>query len=154
MQFAVHARGFQDEQLVPVQYTCDGENHSPAIGWEGAPPKTMSYALILDDPDAPGGTWTHWLLWDIPADTSSLAEACRPKPPMHSGVNDFGRHGYGGPCPPPGHGLHRYFVRLYALDVPSLSLAEDAHRGALERALQPHLLASATCHGVYERRTA
>lgn len=108
--------------------------------------------MIVDDPDAPAGVWNHWLLWNIPVEASGLDENARLYNPMRPGTNDFGKPGYGGPCPPKGHGPHRYFFRLFALDVEDLGLAGGARRPALNRALAPHILATAEYMGTFERR--
>ena len=105
----------------------------------------------MDDPDAPAGTWNHWLLWDIPAGIHSLPQHYRAAHSVRAGTNDFGKTGYGGPCPPRGHGAHRYFFRLYALDTPTLRVPEGAHRKELERALQRHRLGIAEYMGRFER---
>lgn len=106
----------------------------------------------MDDPDAPAGTWTHWLLFDIPAEVKSLDESYKPGRVGVSGINDFGRPGYEGPRPPRGHGPHRYYLRLCALDVPSLRLASDARRANLDKALAGHVLDEAQYMGTYERK--
>lgn len=106
----------------------------------------------MDDPDAPGGVWNHWLLWNIPATVSGLEENARPGRPAVSGTNDFGRSGYGGPCPPRGHGPHRYYFRLFALDVGDLGLPSTARRAELDRAMAPHILARAEYMGRFERK--
>jgi len=151
MTFKITVDDFRDGGLIPARHTCDGEDLSPAIHWEDAPATTRSFALIVDDPDAPAGTWNHWLLWNIPAEAASLVEDYRPGPTCVSGTNDFGRHGYGGPCPPKGHGEHRYFFRLYALDVDLLGLARESGRPQLDEALEGHILAEAQYMGRYER---
>ncbi len=141
---------FAEGAEIPVRFTCDGSNSSPSLRWSGEPPQTKSFALIMEDPDAPGGTFNHWLLWDIPAYTHALADdehASLGK----SGLNDFRKRGYGGPCPPKGGGPHRYFFRLFALDTPSLGLSPGAKRLALDRALHKHALAQAGYMGRYER---
>jgi Raf kinase inhibitor-like YbhB/YbcL family protein len=122
---------------------------SPAIEWSEPPDGTKSFALIVDDPDAPVGTWNHWLLWDIPGDRIDLTEGTRVGV---SGTNDFGKSGYGGPCPPKGHGPHRYFFRLYALNAKSLHLKAGAKRSELDATLREHKSAEATYMGVYERK--
>lgn len=148
----LQADGFEGGRKVPPQYTCDGVNRPPEVHWNGAPAKTRSFAITLDDPDAPSGTWTHWMLWNIPAGTSSLSEACRPESPVQTGINDFGRHGYGGPCPPRGHGPHRYFFRIHALDVETLPLGPEAKRKDFDQAIHGHVLETGYCYGVFERR--
>lgn len=154
MAFQLSVAGFAEGATIPKRHTCEGQDLSPALRWSGAPAETKSFALILDDPDAPVGTWNHWLLWDIPAAATSLEEAARPdvKHGGVSGSNDFGRPGYGGPCPPPGHGPHRYFFKLLALNVPSLGLRPGAKRAELDRALKGRVLAEARYMGRYERK--
>ena len=152
MTFQVKVEGFAEGAVIPRRYTCEGENVSPALTWEQAPATTRSFALIVDDPDAPVGTWNHWLLWDIPAGTSSLPEGYRPSSVGVDGASDFGKPGYGGPCPPRGHGPHRYFFKLFAVDVASLGLAKGSKRAALDRALRGHILAEAQYMGRYERK--
>jgi Raf kinase inhibitor-like YbhB/YbcL family protein len=105
----------------------------------------------MDDPDAPVGVWTHWLLYDIPANVHSLAQGLKPSAVGISGTNDFGRPGYGGPCPPKGHGAHRYYFKLFALDVPTLGLAGGAKRRELDRSLKGRILSEASYIGRYER---
>jgi Raf kinase inhibitor-like YbhB/YbcL family protein len=137
----------------PKRETCDGQDTSPQLAWSGAPPGTMSFALILDDPDAPGGTFTHWIAWNIPAGTHELAENLPKTAELADGArqgrNDFGKVGYGGPCPPPGK-PHRYFFRLFALDN-APAVKPGAGRGELERALQGHILARGELMGRYAR---
>lgn len=152
MAFKLVIPAFAEGGTIPVLHTCDGADLSPAIEWSGAPAEAKSYALIMDDPDAPAGTWNHWLLWDIPAATHSLPQGCKPGQAGESGSNDFGRPGYGGPCPPKGHGPHRYFFKLYALNVASLELRRGAKRADLDRALKGRAVAEAQYMGRYERR--
>ncbi len=144
--------GFKNEGEIPKLHTCDGKNVSPAIEWSGEPRGTRSFALLLDDPDAPAGTWNHWLLYDLAADVHKLAEGVRDLQAGRSGVNDFGKLGYGGPCPPRGHGPHRYYFRLFALDVPSLETRSGPKRPDLDRAMIGHVLERAEYMGRYERR--
>ncbi len=133
----------------PKRNTCDGSDVSPPLAWQDAPAGTQAFALILDDPDAPSGTFTHWLLWDLPASTTQLPENLPKSGEIFGGGkqgrNDFGRTGYGGPCPPPGK-PHRYFFRLYALDRP-LGLRAGAGRGELERAMHGRVLGQAELMG-------
>jgi Raf kinase inhibitor-like YbhB/YbcL family protein len=137
----------------PKRETCDGQNTSPQLAWSGAPAGTKSFALILDDPDAPGGTFTHWLVWNIPAGTHELPENLPKTVELTDGArqgrNDFGKAGYGGPCPPPGK-PHRYFFRLFALDN-APAVKAGAAREELERALQGHILARGELMGRYGR---
>jgi Raf kinase inhibitor-like YbhB/YbcL family protein len=150
MAFTLESDAFSDGGVIPVRHTCDGADRSPRLRWSGAPPGTKSLALIMDDPDAPVGTFTHWLLHDISADATELAEGQQPSQVGATLKNDFGRPGYGGPCPPRGHGRHHYHFVLYALDV--ASLGHPATRGALETAMRAHTLATARVMGTYERK--
>ncbi len=143
---------FHEGGTIPQLHTCEGADISPAIEWSGAPEGTQSYALIVDDPDAPAGTWTHWLLWDIPKATSAIRQGFKAGALGQSGTNDFGKLGYGGPCPPRGHGPHRYFFRLYALDASSLNIRKGARRADVQKAIAGHVLAEGTYMGRYERR--
>jgi len=149
--FSLTIAAFADGGAIPGVFTCEGDNISPALTWAGEPEGTHSFALIMDDPDAPAGTWNHWLLWDIPAGVHSMPEHYRAAHPVHSGTNDFGKTGYGGPCPPKRGGLHRYFFRLYALDTPALEVPEGARRKTLERTLRQHRLGIAEYMGRFER---
>lgn len=136
---------------IPKKYTCEGPNSSPALAWTEVPDGTRSLALIVDDPDAPGGTWVHWVAWNIPATARGLPEGVSPTDAMlQQGHNSFGAIGYGGPCPPRGHGAHRYFFRLYAVDAP-LTLPPGATRAQLDGALAGHVLATAELMGTYHR---
>jgi Raf kinase inhibitor-like YbhB/YbcL family protein len=152
MAFQLLTNAFADGGWIPALHSCQGADLSPALEWSGAPAEARSLALIVDDPDAPGGTWNHWLLYDIPAAVRNLAQGYRPGGTGISGKNDFGKLGYGGPCPPKGHGPHRYFFRLYALDVDTLGLPAGVKRAELERALKGHVLAEAQHMGRFERR--
>ena len=150
MSLQLTSDAFTNGQSIPAKYTCIGKNLSPALAWNEPPASTQSFALIVDDPDAPVGVFTHWVLFDITADRLSLAEGASAI--GVSGKNDFGRAGYGGPCPPRGHGPHRYYFTLYALDVASLKLRAGASRREVETALRGHVLAQAQYMGRYERR--
>lgn len=143
---------FANGDRIPARNSCDGADESPSLSWNGVPDGVHSFALIVEDPDAPAGTWNHWLLWDIPASTRGVPAGFEPGESGVSGRNDFGRRGYGGPCPPKGHGPHRYFFRLYALDQNTLGLAEGASRRALDNALAGRVVAEAEYMGVYERK--
>ena len=145
---------FKNNEAIPKQYTCEGKNISPPLAWSGAPAGTRSFALIVDDPDAPAGVWTHWVVFDLPADTTELAEDV-PKSQnitgnAKQGTNDFKRLGYGGPCPPPGR-AHRYFFKIYALDT-VLDLKPGASKRQVEAALAQHVLAQGQLIGTYERK--
>jgi len=147
--FRVWSPAFPPGGRIPRVYTCDGRDHSPPLRWTGAPVGTRSFVLIMDDPDAPGGTFTHWVLFDIPATRTELPEALPRGTVGKAGTTSFGRAGYGGPCPP--SGVHRYVFTLYALDVPSLGLREGSPRSAVERAMRGHVLATAQYIGRYGR---
>jgi Raf kinase inhibitor-like YbhB/YbcL family protein len=149
--FTVTIEAFANGGDIPEIFTCEGDDVSPALAWSGEPAVTKSFALIMDDPDAPAGTWNHWLLWDIPGGLHSLPQHYRAARPVHSGTNDFGSTAYGGPCPPQRNGAHRYFLRLFALDMPALGLREGAHRQELEHAIQRHRLGVAEYMGRFER---
>jgi Raf kinase inhibitor-like YbhB/YbcL family protein len=151
MPFTLKVAGFQDGGSIPKRYTGEGDDLSPALEWSGEPQGTQGFTLIVDDPDAPAGTWNHWLLWDISAHVHSLPEGFRPGTVGSSGKNDFGRPGYGGPCPPKGHGPHRYYFTLYAVDRPALGLPPAAKRAELDRALKNRVLAQTQYMGRYER---
>lgn len=145
MAFTVTSPAFAEGQPVPEQFTCDGTDAPPPLAVVEPPKGTRSFAVIMDDPDAPKGTFTHWLAYDIPADGHALRAAA-----AKTLTNDFGRRGYGGPCPPPGHGPHRYTFTVYAVDVPSLEV-RGRGRKDLEVALEGHTLAQATLTGRYAR---
>lgn len=143
---------FPDGGRVPVVYTGDGADHSPAMAWVGAPQGTRAFAVVMDDPDAPGGTWVHWVLYDLPAETAALPEGA-PQPPLPPGArrgkSSWGRLGWNGPSPPPGK-AHRYFFRLYALSAPT-GLGTGATAAELERAMKGKVLAEARWMGTYGR---
>jgi Raf kinase inhibitor-like YbhB/YbcL family protein len=146
--FDLTSAAFAHGELIPRRHTCDGEDVSPALEWSEPPEGTRSLALVVDDPDAPGGTFTHWLASGVPPDARSLAEG--ESAPVE-GRNDFGELGCRGPCPPSGHGPHRYSFRLYALDAEP-DLVAGAGKRDVERALEGHVLAVAELVGSYERR--
>jgi Raf kinase inhibitor-like YbhB/YbcL family protein len=132
---------------IPRRHSCEGNDLSPPVSWSGAPDGTRSLALVVDDPDAPAGTFTHWLGWGLDPGAEGLGEG---EAAPVEGRNDFGTSGYRGPCPPPGHGRHRYSFRLYALDSDP-DLPPGADKGELERALEGHTLAAVELIGTYER---
>lgn len=144
---------FQSGAMIPSNYTCDGQDVSPPLSWSDPPVGTISFALISDDPDAPMGTWVHWVIWNIPASTRVLEEnfpktASLPNG-TKQGTTDFHRVGYGGPCPP--SGTHRYFFKLYALDT-TLNLPSSTTKKDLEQAMQGHILGQTELMGTYRRR--
>jgi Raf kinase inhibitor-like YbhB/YbcL family protein len=145
---------FTEGAPIPVKHTCDAADVSPALNWSGVPAEARSLALIADDPDAPVGTWVHWVLYGLPASANGLAEDT-PKSQYipggaRQGLNDFRKLGYGGPCPPPGN-AHRYLFKLYALDT-VLELKPGATRKEVERAMEKHILAQAQLMGTYKRK--
>ena len=145
---------FSEGQSIPVKHTCDGENTSPPMKWSGVPPNAKSLVLIADDPDAPVGTWTHWVLYDLPTSVTELAEG-QPKGQYlpggaKQGLNDFKHLGYGGPCPPAGK-AHRYYFKLYALDT-VLQLKPGGTKKEIERAMENHTLAQGQLMGTYKRK--
>jgi Raf kinase inhibitor-like YbhB/YbcL family protein len=146
-EFALTSGAFTRGDVIPRRHTCEGEDVSPALSWTDPPSGTRALALIVDDPDAPVGTFTHWLAWNIDPMAGGLAEG---ESAPAEGRNDFGTGGWSGPCPPPGHGAHRYFFRLHALDA-KLDIGFRAERRALERALAGHVLVTAELMGTYER---
>jgi len=159
MPLSILSPAFSDRASIPDLYTCDGENVAPPLGWSGAPPRTTSFALIVDDPDAPDPaapkrTFVHWVLYDIPASVRELAEgaggAALPDG-AREGVNDRGRAGYSGPCPPVGR--HRYFFKLYALDTTLGDLGSPT-KADLERVMKDHVLERAEIVGTYQRGDA
>jgi Raf kinase inhibitor-like YbhB/YbcL family protein len=152
MAFQLFSNAFPGGGWIPDRNTCQGADLSPALEWSGEPQATRSFALIVDDPDAPGGTWTHWVLFDIPAKTHNLPQGFKPGSVGVSGLNDFKKAGYGGPCPPKGHGAHRYFFKLFALDRETLGLAERVKQGDVEKAIMGHVLAQVQFMGRFERK--
>lgn len=144
---------FANRGEIPRKNTCEGSDLSPALQWAGVSLATRSLALIADDPDAPRGTWTHWLIWNIPAHLTSLPEGVPAQETLENGAlqgrNDFKHIGYGGPCPPPGK-AHRYFFKLYALNT-MLDLKPGAGRKDLERAMRGHVVAQADYIGTFAR---
>jgi Raf kinase inhibitor-like YbhB/YbcL family protein len=153
MSFALTTTAFPAGGEIPSRYTCGGANLSPALTWSGVPEGAQALALIADDPDAPMGAWTHWLIWNIPAQVTELPEGVPATEVLEDGArqgkNDFGRIGYGGPCPPPGR-PHRYFFKLYALDR-KLDVKRGATRRELEAAVASHALSKTELMGTYRR---
>lgn len=153
MTFTVQSAAFRERASIPTPYTCEGADVSPPLRWTDPPPQTKSFALIVDDPDAPVGTWVHWVLYNLPAEARDLPKGVEPDATLANGavqgINDFRRVGYGGPCPPPGPS-HRYVFKLYALDA-LLSLPSRATKAQLERAMEGHILARTQLIGRYQR---
>jgi hypothetical protein len=153
-QMEISSSAFKNGQPIPGQYTCDDKNISPPLAWNGAPTGTESLVLMVDDPDAPGGVWTHWVVFDLPADASGLSEDAAKTDSVFEkakqGLNDFKNAVYGGPCPP-GGSQHRYFFKIYALDI-KLGLPSGASRKAVEAAMAKHILAQGQVMGTYRRK--
>jgi Raf kinase inhibitor-like YbhB/YbcL family protein len=146
-EFTLTSLAFARGEEIPRRHTCEGEDVSPELSWSDPPPGAVSLALIVDDPDAPVGTFTHWLAWDIDPQAGGLAEG---ESAPAEGRNDFGTGGWSGPCPPPGHGPHRYVFRLHALDA-RLDAGFRTRRRELDQALAGHVLETAELVGTYER---
>lgn len=154
MSLTISSKSFRKTEDIPRKYTCDGSDISPQLSWNGVPEGTRSFAIIMDDPDAPMGTFNHWVLYDIPPEVRELPEGV-PKDPVipngaKQGINSFRRVGYGGPCPPRGP-AHRYYFYLYALDIPSLGLGTKATKVEVEKAMKGHILGQAEIMGRYGR---
>ncbi len=137
---------FEDNGMIPAKYTCDGNDINPELLIEGIPAEAKSLVLIVDDPDAPVGTWDHWIVWNIPV-VSKIGENSVPEGAVQ-GLNDFKKHDYGGPCPP--SGTHRYMFKLYALDT-TLDLDSNSKKGDVEKAMEGHILAQTKLVGLYSR---
>lgn len=152
MGFKLSSTAFAEGDPIPQKYSCDGEDSSPPMQWTDPPEGTMSFTLIADDPDAPVGTWVHWVLYNLPADTRSLPEAFPSDADLpdgsKNGENSWRRIGFGGPCPP--GGTHRYFFKLYALDL-NLDMASGATKEQLLQAMEGHILAKSELMGTYTR---
>ena len=153
MALQITSTAFSPGEMIPKKFTCDGPDVSPQLAWNDPPVGTEGFALIADDPDAPVGTWVHWVLYDLPASARMLAEGVAKQEQLPSGArqgrNDFGKIGYDGPCPPPGK-PHRYFFKLYAVDAKP-TLKAGATKADLERALKGHILGQAELVGRYGR---
>jgi Raf kinase inhibitor-like YbhB/YbcL family protein len=162
----LHSSAFADGAMIPKTFTCDGHDRSPPLEWSGVPSSARALALICDDPDAPAGTWSHWVVFNLPPQVTALKEGVPPEQTLpaavtggsqpaggdfsqaRQGKNDFGKTGYGGPCPP--RGTHRYYFRLYALDK-TLELDSTARRSDVLKAVQGHIVAEGRLVGKYER---
>jgi Raf kinase inhibitor-like YbhB/YbcL family protein len=152
MEIKITSSAFEEGGLIPAKYTCDGADVSPPLQWDAVPQGSKSIALICDDPDAPMGTWVHWVLFNLPAETNELAENISADKILpngaRQGVSDFGRIGYGGPCPP--GGTHRYFFKIYALDA-KIGLEAGANKRRLLKAMEGHILEQGQLVGKYKR---
>jgi Raf kinase inhibitor-like YbhB/YbcL family protein len=153
MAITVSSTVFDDGGMIPLKYTCDGEDISPPLSFEDIPGNTGSLAIISDDPDAPMGTWVHWVVYNLPPDTRNMPENIPGEENLEGGgrhgITDFGRYGYGGPCPP--SGTHRYYFKVYALDI-KLDLPDMASKKDLEAAMDGHVLAEGQLMGKYKRQ--
>ena len=154
MNMEVKSTAFQDGAMIPKVYTCDGQDISPPLSWSGVPAEAKSIALIMDDPDAPRGTWVHWVVFNIPPGTNNLADNIPRTPSLTNGAvhgaNSWGgrKIGYGGPCPP--SGTHRYYFRVYALDA-KLNLKPGATTDQVRKAMKGHVMAEGQLMGKYKR---
>jgi Raf kinase inhibitor-like YbhB/YbcL family protein len=145
---------FRGHAKIPRHFTCDGDDTSPSLEWSDVPAGTRSFALLCDDPDAPRGTWHHWAAYDIPGDRTGLQEGdgrASSKADLKQAINDFQRLGYGGPCPPRGHGSHHYHFRLLALSIDRLPLGPGPTCRDVEREARKHVLGEAVLVGLYRR---
>jgi Raf kinase inhibitor-like YbhB/YbcL family protein len=153
MSLTIVSTAFAHGGAIPARHTGQSANVSPELSWDDVPAETKSIVVWCHDPDAPVGDWTHWIVFDLPPDTRRLPEAVPPRPTLPDGsvqgLNDFGKHGYGGPCPPPGR-PHRYFFKVYALDV-KLGLSSSTRQADLLRALKGHILAEGELMGTFQR---
>ena len=153
MSLSITSTAFKQGERIPSKYTCDGSGVSPVLELSDVPEATRSFAIIADDPDAPVGTWIHWVLYNVPGETRTLPEAIPPDANLpdgsRQGKNSWGRPGYGGPCPP--GGTHRYFFRLYALDI-MLALRSGVSENELLKAMKGHILAEAELMGLYSKK--
>ncbi len=153
MAIKITSLAFKEGGMIPAIYTCDGKNISPPLKWEQAPKDTKSFALISDDPDAPIGIWVHWVMWNIPAEANQLPESIPQVKQLQDGsiqgLNSYPRCGYSGPCPP--SGTHRYYFKIYALDM-MLDLSADSVKKDLLKAMKDHILAEGSLMGKYQRQ--
>ncbi len=148
LNMKLNSSAFENNQLIPAKYTCDGEDISPPLEISGVPEGSQSLVLIVDDPDAPMGTWDHWIVWNINPSTSSIEENSVPEEAIE-GMNSFGKQPYGGPCPP--SGTHHYHFKLYALDT-KLELDSSSEKKDVEKAMENHILDRAELIGLYQRQ--
>jgi Raf kinase inhibitor-like YbhB/YbcL family protein len=153
MEIKITSPAFEDGGMIPSKYTCDGEDISPPLHWEAVPDGTVSIAIISDDPDAPMGTWVHWVLFNLPPDTKELKEKFPDDETLadgtRQGITDFGATGYGGPCPP--SGTHRYFFKIYALDK-KIDVATIVDKAQLLQEMEGHIIGQGQLMGKYQRQ--
>ena len=152
LNITVSSDAFQEGEMIPKKYTCDGEDVSPSVSWTGLPAETKSVVLVCDDPDAPGDTWVHWILYNLPPNSGGLPEGVPPAEMLdgggNHGINSWNRYGYGGPCPP--SGVHRYFFKIYALDT-VLDIDARATEKNVLQAMEGHILIQGQLMGKYSR---
>jgi Raf kinase inhibitor-like YbhB/YbcL family protein len=148
-KITITSSAFQNGQAIPTQFTCDGGDQTPPLSWSDPPSGTKSFALVVDDPDAPSGTFRHWGVYDIPASARSIGGGQQVGGEVN---NDFGKLGYGGPCPPKGHGPHHYHFKLFALDTDKLDIPDGAKVTDVENAARKQAIAEGELVGTYERR--
>ncbi len=157
MDFVLHSSDIMPDDIIPVRFTCEGQDLSPTLTWGSVPEGTKSFTLIMDDPDAPRGTFVHWVLYNLPGNVRGLPINVEKDPELsdgsRQGKNDFGKIGYGGPCPPPGHGPHRYFFTIYALDTTLDHLPPGLSKAEIIAAMTEHVIAQAQLVGRFERKT-
>lgn len=155
MSFRIKSPDIKEGDVMPKRFTCEGDDMSPELLWEDPPSGTRSYALIVEDPDAPMGTFVHWVVYDMPDTFHELYRGMGNDPDLKDGIKqgttDFGHTGWGGPCPPKGHGKHRYNFVLKALDIPTLGLPDGAKRNEVEKAMRGHVIAETKLTTVYQR---
>lgn len=153
MEIKITSSAFQENQMIPEKYTCEGEDISPQLKWDSMPDGTKSIAVICDDPDAPMGTWVHWVVYNIPPDIRELPENFPDDETLpdgtRQGITDFGKTGYGGPCPP--SGTHRYYFKIYALDI-NIDAVSILDKKTLLQEMQGHILAQGQLIGRYKRK--
>ena len=149
IKLSLTSDAFAEGQPIPARFTCDGAGETPLLHWSDPPTEVRSFALVIADPDAPSGTFRHWGVYDIPVTARSIGGSQKIGTEV---VNDFGKAGYGGPCPPPGHGPHHYHFKLFALDVDKLSLSANAKVKDVEDAAENHAIARGELVGIYERK--
>ncbi|WP_191968198.1 YbhB/YbcL family Raf kinase inhibitor-like protein [Legionella longbeachae] len=148
MSFSLESPAFEHNALIPLEYTCEGDDKPPPLIWHNPPPHTQSFVLIMDDPDAPMGVWVHWVLLNLPADCRQISTGSTLPAQVITGKNSWGKSSYGGPCPP--SGTHRYFFKLYAIDT-LLSLDKTATKQVVEKAMQQHILEHCELIGKYTK---
>jgi Raf kinase inhibitor-like YbhB/YbcL family protein len=155
MSFSISSPDFREGDSIPQRFTCDGEDLSPQLFWDNAPEGTKSFVLTVEDPDAPMGTFTHWVVYDVPSTTQELKRGAGSGKSvlngMKQGRTDFGHSHYGGPCPPKSYGKHRYYFILRALDVPAIGIPPEAKKNIVDKAMKGHVLAETRLMGTYER---